>query len=144
MVSPDATPEFGQMASAQFEADFEMRDGIRRDEQFKAEDSRQQMFVNVSGPKSGLMFFLKAFADMLNHFKEKRSRASGRIKNEHAMRFLLDFCFTFLAREGEFGFVGEAVFQSKFFAQQPVNAFDDVGNDGFGRVINAAQFAQSG
>ena len=109
MVGPRLAPEFGQMASAQFEADLEMRDGIRRHEQFKTEKAREQMFVNVGGPKPGLMFLLEAFADLFDDLEEKRAGAGGGIEDEHAMRFLLDFLFAFLAREIEFDFVGEAV-----------------------------------
>ena len=53
-------------------------------------------------------------------------------------------CVAFLAFDGDFGLVGEAVLQAELLAQQPVNAFDDVGDDRFGGVIDAAQFAQLG
>src|ERR1035437_5154431 len=112
-----------------------MRHGIRRHEQFKTEETRQQMLVNVSGPKSGLMLFLEPFADLLDDFKQKRAGAGGGIKDEHTMGFFLDFLVTVLAGERELGFVSQTIFQTELVAQQPVNALDDVGNDRFRRVI---------
>src|SRR5208282_2993221 len=89
LVSPGAAPKFGQMASAQFKADLEMRDSIRGHEQFKAEEAREQMFVDVSGPESGLMFSLKALADLFDHLEKECSRGGGRVKHKDAMRFML-------------------------------------------------------
>src|ERR1019366_4823134 len=142
MIRPGVAPEFGQMASAQFQANLEMRYGIRSHEQLKSEEARQQMLVNIGGPESGLMFFLESFADLFDDFKQKSAGAGGRVEDQHAVGFFLDVLTTDLVLESEFGFVGEAVLQAEFVTQQPVNALDDVGDDRFRRVINAAQFTK--
>ncbi len=104
LIGPGGAPEFRQMASAQFEADLEVRHGIRGHEQFKTEKARQQMFVDIGGPESGLVFFLEALTDLFDDFEQKRAGAGGRIEDEHTVRFLFDFLLAFRAGEREFRF----------------------------------------
>ena len=90
VIGPGVAPEFGQVASAQFQAELEMRHGVRRHEQLKTEQARQQMLVNIGGPETGLVFLLESLADLLDDFKEKRAGAGGGVQNQHAMGFFLD------------------------------------------------------
>ena len=142
LVGPSGAKEFGQVSRAEFEADFEMRHGVRRHEQLETEEPGQQVLMHVGGPKPGLVFLLEALADVFDDLKQERAGAGGGVENQNAVGFLLDLLSVLLARESNFGFVRQTVFEAELLPQQPVNAFNDVRHHRLGRVINAAQFAE--
>ncbi len=119
-------------------------------QQFKAVQPRNKVFFHVAAPRA-LHTLKPGVVNVFDHFGQKSSRAGCRVENLHLVYFLVNL---FVARFGavvfglraafNFGFagVGNAVGQVEFGFQNIVNRPHNKVYHRFGRVPNAAAFAQ--
>ncbi len=124
-----------------------MRHGIRSHEQFKAVDTRQQVFGNIARPQARAA--RKVFTDTRDHGMKKRACATGGVENLHAVGFNLcrdrfgafAFCYR---RQRIFNFyfagISETVRQSEIAFKDGIHRTHDVVHHRFGGVIDTARF----
>ena len=103
------------------------------------------MFAHVARPHTSVAHLAIGFADQVNDSIRKSAGATGGVKNEDTRRTLalrLAVCIGKGARDGRR--IGEAIGAIKLLAQEVVYGTHDIGDNGFGRVVDAAQLTEFG
>ena len=104
----------------QLHTKLEMGDGIRSHQQLEAKDAVQQVLGNVTIPRAGL--FSERLMNLVDDEVKERGGTGSWIEDQRV-------------------FVGQTFRAIEAVFQQMVNGADDVADDRFGRVINAAHLA---
>ncbi|OQA19789.1 MAG: hypothetical protein BWY63_01651 [Chloroflexi bacterium ADurb.Bin360] len=140
-----------EVQPGELQREFEVGDGVGRHQQLKAEDARQQVLAHVARPHPGVALRHKLRADVVNDGVGKSRRPGGGIEDENFVHFrrlahLGVFAFDAQAGigvlDGHFRRVGQALRQSEAGLEQQVHRADDEGDNGIGRVEDAALFTQ--
>jgi len=111
----------GVAGGFELHAELEVGDGIGGHEQFEAEQARQEMAADIAVPHAALT--LERLLDTLDGEVQEGARAGGRVEDEGV-------------------FVGQSPGTVEAGLEQPVERADDVADDGFGGVEDAAHVAQ--
>jgi hypothetical protein len=127
-----------------------MGDGVGRHEELETEKTREEVILDVTGPHAGVAAGHKSPADMVDDGIEEGAGAASGVQDQDFVTLdsLAGVFFPFnleagiVVGNGDFGGVGKAIGAVEAGLEQVIDRTDDVADDRFGGVVDAAGFTK--